>query len=114
MDQRLAGFANGARDPELAALYFNFGRYLLISTSRPGGLPPNLQGLWAEEIQTPWNGDWHLDSNLQLNYWSADVCNLGDLNEPLFKLIEAARVTGTRTARQYYNADGWGIHIMTN
>ena len=61
MAERLAGFAKGAPDPELAALYFNFGRYLLISSSRPGGLPANLQGIWAEEIQTPWNGDWHLD-----------------------------------------------------
>jgi alpha-L-fucosidase 2 len=66
MQQRLVGFAKGAKDPELAALYFNFGRYLLISSSRPGGLPANLQGIWAEEIQTPWNGDWHLDVNVQM------------------------------------------------
>jgi alpha-L-fucosidase 2 len=73
--ERLAGFA-GRRRPALAALYFNYGRYLLISSSRPGGLPANLQGIWAEEIQTPWNGDWHLDINVQMNYWPAEVCNL--------------------------------------
>ena len=66
-------------DPGLAALYFNFGRYLLISSSRPGGLPPNLQGIWAEEIHTPWTGDWHLDVNVEMNYWPAEVCNLSDL-----------------------------------
>ena len=84
---RLIGFAQGAPDPALATLYFNFGRYLLISSSRPGGLPANLQGLWAEDIQTPWNGDWHLDINVQMNYWPAQVCNLSDLQEPLNKLI---------------------------
>ena len=73
--------------PALAALYFNFGRYLLISSSRPGGLPPNLQGIWAEEIHTPWTGDWHLDVNVQMNYWPAEVCNLSDLTQPLFALI---------------------------
>lgn len=112
--ERLLAQARGTKDPGLAALLFNFGRYALISTSRPGGLPPNLQGLWAEEIQTPWNGDWHLDVNLEMNYWSADICNLGDLNEPLFRLIEAAQGPGGRTARQYYNARGWVIHTFTN
>ena len=111
---RLAAYAKGSGDHGLAALLFNFGRYALITTSRPGGLPPNLQGLWAEEIQTPWNGDWHLDINLQMNYWAADVCNLGDLNQPLFKLIESYQVPGAKTARQYYNARGWVIHTFTN
>ena len=111
---RLAAYAAGARDPGLSALFFNFGRYALISTSRPGGLPPNLQGLWAEEIQTPWNGDWHLDINLQMNYWSANICNLADLNQPLFKMIESYQVPGAKTAQQYYNARGWVIHIFTN
>jgi alpha-L-fucosidase 2 len=86
-DRRLRGFASGAPDPALAALYFNFGRYLLISSSRPGGLPANLQGIWAEEIQTPWNGDWHLDINVQMNYWPAEVCGLSELHEPLHRLI---------------------------
>lgn len=112
--QRLAGFANGAEDPALAALYFNFGRYLLISSSRPGGLPANLQGIWAEEIQTPWNGDWHLDINVQMNYWPAEVCNLPELHQPLFKLIASLVEPGRKTAKAYYNARGWVAHVITN
>ncbi len=101
-------------DPGLAALYFNFGRYLLISSSRPGGLPPNLQGIWAEEIHTPWNGDWHLDVNVEMNYWPAEVCNLSDLTQPLFALIASLQKPGERTARDYYNAHGWVAHVITN
>lgn len=112
--ERLAGFAQGADDPALAALDFNFGRYLLISSSRPGGLPANLQGLWAEEIQTPWNGDWHLDINVQMNYWPAEVCNLSELHEPMHKLIAALVEPGRRTAKAYYNARGWVAHVITN
>jgi alpha-L-fucosidase 2 len=111
---RLAGFAKGAPDPALAALYFNYGRYLLISSSRPGGLPANLQGLWAEEIQTPWNGDWHLDINVQMNYWPAEVCNLSELHEPLHKLIASMVEPGRKTAKAYYNARGWVAHVITN
>ncbi|MBM4089248.1 MAG: glycoside hydrolase family 95 protein, partial [Planctomycetes bacterium] len=112
--ERLAGFSQGAEDPALAALYFNFGRYLLISSSRPGGLPANLQGIWAEEIQTPWNGDWHLDINVQMNYWPAEVCNLSELHEPLHKLIASLVEPGRKTARAYYNARGWVAHVITN
>ncbi len=114
MAQRLAGFAKGERDPELAALYFNFGRYLLISSSRPGGLPANLQGIWAEEIQTPWNGDWHLDINVQMNYWPAQVGNLSELQEPMNKLIASLVVPGRKTAKAYYNSRGWIAHVITN
>jgi len=113
-DQRLVGFAQGALDPALAALYFNFGRYLLISSSRPGGLPANLQGIWAEEVQTPWNGDWHLDINVQMNYWPAEVCNLAALHEPLHQLIASLVGPGRRTAKAYYNARGWVAHVITN
>ena len=112
--ERLAGFAQGAADPALAALYFNFGRYLLISSSRPGGLPANLQGIWAEEIQTPWNGDWHLDINVQMNYWPAEVCNLSELHEPLHKLTASMVEPGRKTAKAYYNARGWVAHVITN
>lgn len=101
-------------DPGLAALYFNFGRYLLISSSRPGGLPPNLQGIWAEEIHTPWTGDWHLDMNVQMNYWPAEICNLSDLTQPLFALIDSLQVPGAKTAHDYYNARGWVAHVITN
>ena len=112
--QRLAGFSQGEADPALAALYFNFGRYLLISSSRPDGLPANLQGIWAEEIQTPWNGDWHLDINVQMNYWPAEVCNLSELHEPLHKLIASMVEPGRKTAKAYYNARGWVAHVITN
>jgi alpha-L-fucosidase 2 len=101
-------------DPSLAALYFNFGRYLLISSSRPGGLPPNLQGIWAEEIHTPWNGDWHLDVNVQMNYWPAEACGLSDLTEPLFALISSLQEPGAKTAHDYYDARGWVAHVITN
>lgn len=101
-------------DPNLAALYFNFGRYLLISSSRPGGFPPNLQGIWAEEINTPWTGDWHLDVNVQMNYWPAEVGNLSDLTGPLFALIGSLVEPGTKTAKAYYGAGGWVAHVITN
>jgi alpha-L-fucosidase 2 len=113
-DRRLQGYGEGMADPALAKLYFDFGRYLLISSSRPGGLPANLQGIWAEEIQTPWNGDWHLDINVQMNYWPAEVANLSELHEPLHKLIESLVVPGRRTARAYYDARGWVAHVITN
>ncbi len=112
--ERLKIAQAGSGDPGLAALYFNFGRYLLISSSRPGGLPPNLQGIWVEEIQTPWNGDWHLDVNVQMNYWPAEVCNLSDLTEPLFALIAALQQPGAKTAHDYYDARGLVAHVITN
>jgi len=113
-DKRIKRFAENAEDPDLAALYFNFGRYLLISSSRPGTLSANLQGIWAQEIQTPWNGDWHLDINIQMNYWPAEVCNLGDCHVPMLRLIESLQRPGRATARSYYNADGWVAHVITN
>ncbi len=105
--ERLQTDQNGVGDPSLAALHFNFGRYLLISSSRPGGLPPNLQGIWAQELSTPWNGDWHLDVNVQMNYWPAEVCNLSDLTQPLFTLISSLQEPGAKTAHDYYDARGW-------
>ena len=101
-------------DPNLAALYFNFGRYLLISSSRPGGFPANLQGIWAEEVHTPWNGDWHLDVNVEMNYWPAEECNLSDLTEPLFALTASLQEPGAKTAKAYYNAHGWVTHVIAN
>ena len=111
---RLQAFRTGADDPDLAALYFDFGRYLLISSSRPGGLPANLQGIWAEEIQTPWNGDWHLNVNAQMNYWPAEAGNLSELHRPLFALIESLQAPGARTARKYHGARGWMSHLLAN
>jgi alpha-L-fucosidase 2 len=101
-------------DPTLAALYFNFGRYLLISSSRPGNMPANLQGLWADSLTPPWSADYHLNINLQMIYWPADVCNLGELNEPLFSYIESMQENGARTAKNYYNAHGWVAHVLAN
>ena len=113
-DQRLAGLAKGQADPALAALYFNFGRYLLINSSRPGTMPANLQGIWAEGIQTAWNCDYHLDINVQMNYWPAEVSNLGDCHTPLLKLIESLQKPGAVTAGAYYDANGWVAHVITN
>ena len=111
---RLKAFAQNGEDPALAALYFHFGRYLLISSSRPGGLPANLQGIWAEEIQAPWNGDWHLNVNVQMNYWPAEVTNLAELHRPLFDLVSSLQEPGARTARAYYAARGWVAHVLAN
>lgn len=112
--ERIKTAKDGPGDPNLAALYFNFGRYLLISSSRPGGFPPNLQGIWAEEIHTPWDGDWHLDVNVQMNYWPAEVCQLSDLTQPLFALIASLQEPGAKTAKDYYNARGWVAHVIAN
>ncbi|MBX7121165.1 MAG: glycoside hydrolase family 95 protein [Opitutaceae bacterium] len=111
---RLREFHEGSADPSLAALYFNFGRYLLISSSRPGGFPANLQGIWADTIQTPWNGDWHANINVQMNYWPAEVTNLSELHEPLFALIESLVTPGTQTAQAYYGARGWVSFLLAN
>ncbi|HVU34508.1 MAG TPA: glycoside hydrolase family 95 protein [Opitutaceae bacterium] len=111
---RLAAFHAGGNDPSLAALYFNFGRYLLISSSRPGGLPANLQGLWADTIQTPWNGDWHANINVQMNYWPAEVCNLSELAQPMFALISSLQKSGAKTAKAYYGARGWVAFLLLN
>ncbi|WP_321475343.1 glycoside hydrolase family 95 protein [uncultured Paludibaculum sp.] len=112
--KRLIKAFEGAPDPGLAALYFQYGRYLLISSSRPGGFPANLQGVWAEELETPWNSDWHLDVNVQMNYWPAEPGGLSDLHTPLFALIESLVEPGAKTAKAYYNAGGWVAHVVTN
>jgi len=114
MPARLKAAAAGAPDPALAALYFQYGRYLLISSSRPAGVPANLQGIWADGVQTPWNGDWHLNVNVQMNYWPAEVGNLSELHQPLFSLIASLEEPGARTAKLYYSARGWVAHVITN
>ncbi len=113
--KRLEAASKGEDDPSLAALYFNFGRYLLISGSRPNSpLPTNLQGIWAEEIDTPWNADFHLDLNVQMNYWPVDTANLSDCAMPLVHLIQRLVPNGEKTAKSYYNAGGWLAHPITN
>lgn len=112
---RMLAVQKGEDDPSLAALLFNFGRYLLISSSRPDSpLPANLQGLWAEEIQTPWNGDFHLNINVQMNYWPAEVTGLGDCAGPLHRYIKGLVPNGEKTAKAYYNARGWVAHVISN
>lgn len=111
LDNFYKGFAN---DPSLAALFFQFGRYLTISSTRVGLLPPNLQGLWAKEITTPWNGDYHLDVNVQMNHWPVEVTNLSELNLPLAELVRGLVKPGEKTAKAYYNAEGWIAHVITN
>ncbi|WP_326994313.1 glycoside hydrolase family 95 protein [Chitinophaga sp. 212800010-3] len=112
--QRLERLQKNGQDASLAALYFNFGRYLLISSSRKNGMPANLQGLWAEEYQTPWNGDYHLDINVEMNYWLAEVTNLSDCHQPLFTLAKQMSKYGRHTAETYYKARGWVAHVITN
>ena len=102
-------------DPQLAAIYFQLGRYLLINSSRPDSpLPANLQGLWAEEYHTPWNGDFHLNINVQMNYWPAEVTGLGDCHLPLLRFTSRLVEPGRKTARAYYAADGWVAHVISN
>lgn len=113
--QRLKRFAKTQDDPGLAAeLYFQFGRYLAIASTRPGLLPPNLQGLWANTIQTPWNGDYHLDVNIQMNHWPVDVTNLPMLNQPYYQLVKSLVEPGEKTAKTYYDGEGWVAHVITN
>lgn len=113
-DERLHAFIDQPDDNGLSELYFNFGRYLLISSTRPGILPPNLQGLWAKTIQTPWNGDYHLDINIQMNHWPLDVTNLPMLNQPFEALVADLVQPGSKTAKVYYDGDGWVAHVITN
>ncbi len=112
--ERLAAFAGDPDDNGLVELYFQYGRYLLISSAHAGLLPPNLQGLWARTVQTPWNGDYHLNINVQMNHWPAEVTNLAELHRPLIEFTKSLVEPGTRTARIFYNAEGWVAHMMTN
>ncbi|MBT4397970.1 MAG: glycoside hydrolase family 95 protein, partial [Bacteroidetes bacterium] len=113
-DERVQNFKDSQSDPHLVELMFQYGRYLLISSSRPGSLPANLQGVWTNKIQTPWNGDYHTDVNVQMNYWLAEVTNLSDIHLPLFDLVESLVEPGRKTARIQYHLDGWVIHPITN
>ena len=109
-DERLADYKKGVADPGLEELYFQFGRYLLISCSRPGGIAANLQGIWNPIIRPPWRSNYTVNINLQMNYWPAEVCNLSELTEPLMKQIEQMAVNGASTAKHYYNMRGWAAH----
>ena len=101
-------------DPSFAALYFQFGRYLMISGTNEESMPLNLQGLWANTLATPWNGDYHLNINVQMNYWPAEVCNLSELHKPLIDFTNSLVPSGTETAKVFYDAEGWMAHMMSN
>lgn len=112
-DERLEKFAS-ANDAAFAALYMQYGRYLLISSSRPGTQPANLQGIWNDLLTPPWGSKYTTNINLEMNYWPTEVLNLSALNEPLFQKIKGLTKTGSETAKQYYNARGWVLHHNTD
>jgi len=107
---RLVRFARGEADPGLAVLLFNYGRYLLIASSRAGGLPANLQGIWNDSLRPPWSSNYTLNINTEMNYWPAEVANLAECHEPLFSFIARLAVNGARTAGTNYGARGWVAH----
>jgi alpha-L-fucosidase 2 len=113
-DERLQQLVNGKDDPSLISLYFQFGRYLLISSSRPGSLPANLQGIWNDSMQPPWDSKFTININAQMNYWPAEVTNLSECHEPLFDLIERMRENGRNTAKVMYNCRGFVAHHNTD
>jgi alpha-L-fucosidase 2 len=112
-DQRLKNVAKQP-DPDLAALYFQFGRYLLIASSRPGGQAANLQGIWNDQLKPPWDSKYTVNINTEMNYWPAEVCNLSECHEPLFDLIADCAATGRKTAQAHYGARGWVLHHNTD
>jgi alpha-L-fucosidase 2 len=112
-DRRLQTFAEND-DPSLLALYFEFGRYLLISSSRTGGQPANLQGIWNEDLLPAWSSKWTTNINLEMNYWQADAGDLWETEEPLWSLIRDLRATGAETARVQYHGKGWVLHHNTD
>lgn len=114
IDQRLARYRKGEKDFQLEELYYQFGRYLLISSSRPGNLPANLQGIWHNNVDGPWRVDYHNNINLQMNYWPACQTNLYECMQPLIDFIRMLVKPGERTAQAYFNARGWTTSISGN
>lgn len=112
-DQRIIDFKQG-NDPQLADLYFQFGRYLLISSSQPGGQPANLQGIWNHRQKPPWESKYTLNINCEMNYWPAEVTNLSEMHQPLFSMIKDLSVTGMESASILYDARGWVVHHNTD
>jgi alpha-L-fucosidase 2 len=112
-DERIKDFSNGG-DPQLAVLYFQFGRYLLISSSRPGGQPANLQGIWNESMSPPWGSKYTININTEMNYWPAEPANLAECVDPLIAMVMDLTDTGARTAKEMYNARGWVVHHNTD
>jgi len=112
-DERLAALSTSP-DPNLEALTFQFGRYILASSSRAGGQPANLQGIWDEEVYPNWGSKYTININLEMNYWPVEVCNLSECHQPLFDLLEGLSVNGAETAKEYYNLHGWVAHHNTD
>ena len=112
--ERLERYRSGASDPGLEELYYQFGRYLLIASSRPGNLPANLQGIWHNGIDGPWNVDYHNNINIQMNYWPSCSANLTECTEPFFEYVRSLVRPGERVARSYYGARGWTASISGN
>lgn len=112
-DQRVADFAKGD-DPQLVELYFQFGRYLLISSSQPGGQPANLQGIWNKEMSPPWGSKYTININTEMNYWPAEETNLAEMHEPLVQMVKDLSVTGRQTAKDMYGVGGWVTHHNTD
>jgi len=113
-DERLRVYKKSRDDRGLEALLFQYGRYLMIASSRLPGLPANLQGLWNNTNRPPWNGDYHLDINLQMNYWPVDSCNLSECAEPLVRWVDDLTAPGAKTAKVHYQSPGWTAHIVSN
>jgi len=113
-DERLRAYRNNRGDRGLETLLFQYGRYLMIASSRSPGLPANLQGLWNNSNRPPWNGDYHLDINLQMNYWPVDSCNLSECAEPLVRWVSDLTTPGAKTAKVHYRSPGWTAHIVSN
>ncbi len=112
-DIRLEQFAKG-NDPQLVALYFQFGRYLLISSSRPGGQPANLQGIWNDQLTPPWDSKYTVNINTEMNYWPSEITNLTEMNEPLIQMVRELSESGKQTAKDMYGASGWVLHHNTD
>jgi alpha-L-fucosidase 2 len=112
-DVRIKEYAQGY-DPQLVALYFQFGRYLLISCSQPGTQPANLQGIWNDQMEAPWDSKYTTNINTEMNYWPAELTNLSELHQPLFGMIQDLTHTGSKTAREMYGKRGWVLHHNTD
>ena len=113
-DSRLIAMQNGNVDPQLVELYYQFGRYLLISSSRPGSLPANLQGVWADGLTPPWGADYHININIQMNYWPAEVTNLSEMHMPFLTFLDALRPDARKTAKDMYGIKGAVAHFTTD
>jgi alpha-L-fucosidase 2 len=114
-DERLADFIGGKKDQGLISLYFQFGRYLLMSSSKsPARLPANLQGKWNEHMDAPWQSDYHTNINLQMNYWPADLTNTGNTYAPLADFMKTMLEPGNVCARDMYGVNGWAMHHVTD